>query len=53
MKEKGLLLKLDLEKAFDYTNWDFLDYLMARRASVRNVESGYMNPLLHHTSQLC
>jgi hypothetical protein len=28
--ESGLLCKLDLEKAYDYVNWDFLLYLMQR-----------------------
>lgn len=30
-KKKGLILKLDLEKASDYTNWEFLDYIMVRK----------------------
>lgn len=27
--KKRMILKLDLEKAYDYTNWDFLNYMMA------------------------
>lgn len=30
-KKSGLILKLDLEKAYDYTSWEFLDYIMARK----------------------
>lgn len=30
-KKRGFILKLDLEKAYDCTNWDFLDYIMARK----------------------
>lgn len=25
-KKRGILIILDLEKAYDYTDWDFLDY---------------------------
>lgn len=28
-KKKDMILKLDLEKASDYTNWDFLAYMLA------------------------
>lgn len=30
LRKAGLILKLDLEKAYDYNNWEFLDYVMAR-----------------------
>lgn len=30
-KKRGLILKLDWEKAYNYTNWDILDYIMARK----------------------
>lgn len=26
----GLLCKLDLEKAYDHVNWDFLDYIIGK-----------------------
>lgn len=29
-KKRGCVLKLDLEKAFDRTCWDFLDFIMAK-----------------------
>lgn len=30
-KKKGLIVKLDLKKAYDYTNWDLLDYMISRK----------------------
>lgn len=30
-KKAGLILKQDLEKAYNYTHWEFLDYIMARK----------------------
>lgn len=30
-KHKGVVVKIDLEKAYDKTDWDFLDYIMARK----------------------
>lgn len=30
-KKKGTLIKLDLEKTYDYTGWDFLDYILAHK----------------------
>lgn len=30
-KKRGLVLKLDLEKAYDYTDWDILGYIMERK----------------------
>lgn len=30
-KKAGLILKRDLEKAYDYTNWEFLDSIVARK----------------------
>lgn len=30
-KKSGLVLKLDLEKAYDYTSWESLDYIVARK----------------------
>uniref|UniRef100_A0A1S3YZ72 Reverse transcriptase domain-containing protein n=1 Tax=Nicotiana tabacum TaxID=4097 RepID=A0A1S3YZ72_TOBAC len=29
-RDPGLLCKLDLEKAFDHVNWEFLDFIMMR-----------------------
>lgn len=31
MKRNGVIIKLDLEKAYEKTDWDFLDYIMARK----------------------
>lgn len=31
-KKKRVVVKLDLEKAYDKTDWDSLDYVMARKA---------------------
>lgn len=28
-KKRGTLIKLDIEKADEYTDWDFSDYVMA------------------------
>lgn len=28
--EPGILCKLDLEKAYDHVNWDFLDFIMSK-----------------------
>lgn len=30
-KQKGVMVKLDLETAYDKTDWEFLDYTMARK----------------------
>lgn len=30
-KKRGIILKLDLEKAYDYTDWEFLDCVTARK----------------------
>lgn len=30
-KKRGTLIKLDLVKAYDYIDWEFLDYFMARK----------------------
>lgn len=30
-KKKGVIVKLDFEKAYNKTNWDFLEYIMARK----------------------
>lgn len=30
-KQKEVVLKLDLEKAYDKTDWDFLDHVVARK----------------------
>lgn len=30
-RKKGVIVKLDSEKAYDKTDWDFLDYIMARK----------------------
>lgn len=27
-KQKGVVVKIDLEKAYDKTSWDFLDFVM-------------------------
>lgn len=29
-RHSGLLCKLDLEKAYDHVNWNFLDYILGR-----------------------
>jgi hypothetical protein len=36
----GLLCKLDLEKAYDYVNWEFLLYLLKDAGLGRNGEHG-------------
>lgn len=28
MHKEGVLLKVDLEKAYDHVDWDFLDYML-------------------------
>lgn len=30
-KIKGFLLKLDIEKAFDTNNWDFIDFMQRKK----------------------
>lgn len=30
-KQKGIVVKLDLEKAYDKNDWNFVDYIMARK----------------------
>lgn len=30
-KKRGTLIKLDLRKAYDLTDWEFLDYVLARK----------------------
>lgn len=30
-KKRGTLIKLDLEKAYDYTDWEFLNYTITRK----------------------
>lgn len=30
-KQKGVVVKLDLEKAYDKTDWEFLYFVMARK----------------------
>lgn len=51
-KEKGLLLKLDIEKAYDYADWD-LTILWHEKILAWSGESGYMDALLRHISQYC
>lgn len=36
-KKKGTLLKLDLEKAYDYTDREVLDYLMAYKGYLHQI----------------
>lgn len=31
MKQKGVVIKLDLETTYDETDWHFMDYIMARK----------------------
>lgn len=30
-EKKGVIVKLDMEKTYDKTDWDFVDYTMARK----------------------
>lgn len=39
-KKKGLVLKLDLEKAYYYTDRNFLDYIVNRRILIVNRDHG-------------
>lgn len=48
-KKKGLVLKLDLGKA--YKDWDFLDYIMEEKALVVNGEIGHKVALNHSIYQ--
>lgn len=41
-KQRVMILKLDLEKACEYTTWDFLDYMMARNGLGVDEGHGYM-----------
>lgn len=43
---KGIVYKMDLEKAYDYFNWDFLDYVLCQKGLDLNGEScffGYIS----------
>lgn len=39
-KKKGVLVKLDMEKAFDHPNWDFINYILSGVVLVSNGENG-------------
>lgn len=45
-KKKGVVIKFDLEKAYDKTDWNFLDYFMPRKGFVRNGDLGCLDASL-------
>lgn len=47
-KQKDVVVKIDVEKVYDKTEWDFLDYVMARNGSIPNRDHGCLGvfPLL-------
>lgn len=47
--KKGVIVKLDLEKAYDRTDWDFLEYTMAKKglgSKWRSWVHGYLSTAL-------
>lgn len=47
-KKKGWVVKLDLEKAYDRTDWGFLDFVMVKKGLDQNGGDGYTDAYLPH-----
>lgn len=42
-EKKGWVVKLDLVKAYDWMDWDFLDFIMAKKGSGTKWRKWYLN----------
>lgn len=51
-KQKGVIIKIDLEKAYDKTDWDFLDFVLARKGFGSNGDLGFLDVFLLFISRL-
>lgn len=47
-----MIIKIDLEKAYDKTDWDFLDFLLAKKDLDLNGDLGCMVASLRFISRL-
>lgn len=48
-EKKSIIIKLDLEKAYYYTDWDFLDYVMVCKGSEIGFDSSHFSILLNES----